>query len=324
MDIEAFTDEIGMIHNQYVRLLTDQVVENIDISDESNIADEEEQDGTTLGSSTTTRTAGCPNEDKVCKGFMIKFENQESFFKIYPFHQHCSDESSLQLKYNVSMNYDNVSKCETLVAHSTACNRLFCDPEMASAINKCCSDIEHSPQFKKIIEVGSKSDLPSQSKLEVCNYQQLQLRYRKLKDQYNDEKLQNLDLLRKHSFLNQKCTLNSRFSELICSADIPCLKTLLEVCIRKGMGMKSILGRIEDAINKRYSPKNYDDTDMEKATLVLRIGGPRLLHVLHITDGLPSVSLTYQKNIAIAPNMIAGVDSSFEDRLKNNIASYSD
>ena len=101
------------------------------------------------------------------------------------------------------------------------------------------------------------------------------------------------------------------------------LKTLLEVCIRKGMGMKSILGRIEDAINKRYSPKNYDDTDMEKATLVLRIGVPRLLHVLHITDGLPSVSLTYPKNKAIAPNMIAGVDSSFEDRLKNNIASYS-
>ena len=153
-----------MIHNQDVRLLTDQVVENIDISDESNIADEEEQAGTTLGSSTTTRTTGCPNEDKVCKGFMIKLENQESF-RIFPFHRRCSDESSLQLKYNVSMNYDNVSKCETLVAHSTACNRLRCDPEMVSDVNKCCSNIEHSPQFKKMIEVGSKSDLPSQSKL---------------------------------------------------------------------------------------------------------------------------------------------------------------
>ena len=75
-----------MIHNQDVRLLTDQVVENIDISDESNIADEEEQTGTTLGSSTTTRTTGCPNEDKVCKRIMFKFENQESFFRIYPFH----------------------------------------------------------------------------------------------------------------------------------------------------------------------------------------------------------------------------------------------
>ena len=216
------------------------------------------------------------------------------------------------------MNYDNVSKCETLVAHSTACNRLLCDPEMASDVNKCCSDIEHSSQFKKMAEVGSKSDLPGQSKLEVCNYQQLQSRYRKLKDQYNDEKLQNLNLLRKNSFLNQTCTLNSRFSELIRSADIPRLKTLLEVCIRKGMGMKSILGRIEDAINKRYLPKNYDYTDMEKATLVLRIGGPRLL-----PDRLPSVSLTYHKNKAIAPNMIAVVDSSFEDRLKNNIVSYS-
>ena len=120
------------------------------------------------------------------QGLFVKkchlFRNQESFFRIYPFHRHCSDESSLQLKYNVSMNYDNVSKCETRVAHGTACNRLLCDPEMASDVNKCCSDIEHSPQFKKMIEVGSKSDLPSQSKLEVCNYQQLQSRYRKLKD----------------------------------------------------------------------------------------------------------------------------------------------
>ena len=124
-----------------------------------------------------TRTTGCPNEDKFCKGFMIKFENQESFFKIYPFHRHCSGDSSLQLTYNVSMNYDNLSKCEMLVAHSTACNRLLCDPEMASDVNKCSSDIEHLPQFKKMIEVGSKSDLPSQSKLEVCNYQQLQSRY---------------------------------------------------------------------------------------------------------------------------------------------------
>ena len=57
MDTEAFTDEIGMIHNQDVRLLTDQVVENIDISDESNIADEEEQEGTTLGSSTTSHSS---------------------------------------------------------------------------------------------------------------------------------------------------------------------------------------------------------------------------------------------------------------------------
>ena len=174
-----------------------------------------------------------------------------------------------------------------------------------------------------MIEVGSKTDLHSKSKLEVCNCQQLQSRYRKLKDQYYDEKLQNLNLLRKNSFLKQKCTLNWRFSELISSADIPLLKTLLEVCIRKGMGMKSILGRIEDAINKRYSPENYDDTDMEKATLVLRIGGSRLLNVLHITVGLPSVSLTYPKNKVIAPNMISGVDSSFEDRLKNNSASYS-
>ena len=81
LDTEAFTDEIGMIHNEDVRLLTDQVVENIDISDGSNIADEEEQAGTTFGSSTTTVF---PNEDKVCKGFMIslKIKSHSSEFTL--------------------------------------------------------------------------------------------------------------------------------------------------------------------------------------------------------------------------------------------------
>ena len=233
---------------------TDQVVEvaNMDIDDENNIVCEEERTGPTLECSTATRDS---NEDKVCKGFTIKFESDESFFRIYPFHRHCSDESSLQLKYNVSITYDNASKCDTLVAHSTVCNRRLCDPDTVSDVNKCCSDIQHSPNFKKMLEMSSKNDLPSHSKLEMYNYQQLQSRYRTLKGQYNDEKLQRLNLLRKNNFLNQKCTLNSRFIELISSADIPRLKTLLQVCIRKGMGMKSILGRIEDAVNKRYSPK---------------------------------------------------------------------
>ena len=143
-----------------------------------------------------------------------------------------------------------------------------------------------------------------------------------MKEQFNEEKLHNLNLLGKNSLLHQKYTLNSRFNELIASADIPRLKGLLQVCFQKGMGMKSIIGRIEDAINKKYSPKKYGDVDWEKAILVFRIGGPRLLHLLHVTDGLSAVSSVYKKCKTLTTNMIAGVDNSFEHRLQHNMGSF--
>ena len=138
--------------------------------------------------------------------------------------------------------------------------------------------------------MSCEEDSHSHNKLETLNYQQLQKKYRALKGQFNEEKLQNLNLVRRNSVLNQKITMSIRFIEVIPSSDIPRLKVLLQVCLKKGMGMRSIIGRIEDAINKTYTPKKYGDVDWDKALLVLRIGSPRLLHALHITDCLPVVS----------------------------------
>ena len=256
---------------------------------------------------------------KLCKGFIIQYNNdQESFYRIYPFHRHSSEDPSLQLNHHISISYDEVSHNETLVIHSSSCTRALDDPTTES--NKCCLDIEHPQQFKKMLEMSSESTLHSKCKLDTLNYQQLQIKYRNLEEQFNEEKLHNLNLLRKNSLLHQKYTLNSMFNELIASAEIPRLKVLLQVCFQRGMGMKSIIGRIEDAINKKYSPKKYGDVDWEKAILVLRIGGPRLLHLLHVTDGLLVVSSVYKKCKTLTTNMVAGVDSSFEHR--HNMGSF--
>ena len=72
---------------------------------------------------------------------------------------------------------------------------------------------------------------------------------------------------------------------MIASSDIPGLHLLLQVSSKKGMGLGSIIGRIEDAFNNKYNHKKYGEVDWDKALLALHIGGPRLLHVLYITDG---------------------------------------
>ena len=51
----------------------------------------------------------------------------------------------------------------------------------------------------------------------------------------------------------QHQTLNTRPRELISSADIPRLGTLLQVCHNKGMGIQSIIGKINDALWRGWS-----------------------------------------------------------------------
>ena len=88
-------------------------------------------------------------EVKLCKGFTILLENQESFFRIYPFHWHASEDPNLQLKYCVNIHSDTVTKQHSLVAHTSVCSGVLEDTSVE--VNKCCSDIEHSQLFKKCL-----------------------------------------------------------------------------------------------------------------------------------------------------------------------------
>ena len=49
------------------------------------------------------------------------------------------------------------------------------------------------------------------------------------------------------------------------------------------------------AMNGMYKAQGYGEKDYDLATFVLIAGGPRLLHVLHQTSGLPSLSTAYRE-----------------------------
>lgn len=58
--------------------------------------------------------------------------------------------------------------------------------------------------------------------------------------------------------------------------------------------MNYIVDKLNKAITGVYKPKGYDKFDYDIRTIVLLTGGPRLLHVLHQTSGLPSLSTAYR------------------------------
>lgn len=150
-----------------------------------------------------------------------------------------------------------------------------------------CVQVINTKAFKSMLKLSADMSISPTTPIEMLTYDQLQVNYRELKGKLNKEKLENLNLVRRNITANKRATLNDCFMNLISCNDVPRLHILLQVCIKKVMGMRSIIGRLDDAINMKYKPKKYGEEDWDKALLVLRIGGLRLLHLLHVTNGYP-------------------------------------
>ena len=153
----------------------------------------------------------------------------------------------------------------------------------------------------------------------MLSFDQLKEKFRDMRKKAEIDKLDTLNLLRKNKTLTKQATLNERFRELITGSDVPRLGMLLQLCSKNGMGLHSIIGRIGDAINMKYRLRKYGENEWDIATLVLRIGGPKLLHILHQTHGLPATDSTRRHSNKVK-DFAAAVDISFEERIKKNIA----
>lgn len=146
--------------------------------------------------------------------------------------------------------------------------------------------------LRKLIEVGD-SETPAETmKLDMLSFDLLKKKCRDLLAKIQKDKLNTLNLLRQNQTLTKQTTLNNRFINLVTDADIPRLGLLLKVFKQNGMGMSSIISRIGDAISKKYCFKKYGETDWDIATLVLRIGGPKLGFILNKTHRLPAPDTT--------------------------------
>ena len=228
-----------------------------------------------------------------CLGKEI-FDNEDEsklFYRVYPFHRHLSDQKNYQLLYRLNLIYDSLLKKDKVVVHNNFCDGYIHFAEDGNC-NKMCSDVVESRQFKDMI-LHSLNEHPDPNlPLEMLNYNQIINKYRNLKERLNDEKLKSLNASRRIDVACTRASLNDRFIEVLSSNHIPRLHILIQICQKKGYGLRSVIGRIEDAINGKYKPKKYGEVDWEKALLALRIGGPKLLNILHVLDGYPGLRST--------------------------------
>jgi hypothetical protein len=96
------------------------------------------------------------------------------------------------------------------------------------------------------------------------------------------------DARRKCANLTKKMSLTKQIFTLLATQDVPRLQQLLALCFRQGWGMQGILLKIGAAAQGLYKAAQYSKTDVDVATLVLRLGGRKLLFTLSKTHGLCS------------------------------------
>jgi hypothetical protein len=142
-------------------------------------------------------------------------------------------------------------------------------------------------------------------------------------DNFTKFKLDSLNLMRKIAVLESRLSTYKRFRLLITNNDIPRIQQLMQACIRQGNGMNYICEKIKKASEGVYRPEGYNENYFDLATLVLRIGGPRLLYVFNQQNMLPCASYMY-KILKTDLSLVYTYSNFSENKLaiKNNINEF--
>ena len=111
--------------------------------------------------------------------------------------------------------------------------------------------------------------------------------------------------LRKISSLTKQVSLLKRLVALLEKHDVPKLRQVLAVALRNGCSMGVVIDRIQQVIAGTYRPRG-DNTDeqFDQVTLIIRLGGPKLLFALQGPLGLPSKSEWYRQHFAKIPQLV--------------------
>ena len=149
--------------------------------------------------------------------------------------------------------------------------------EILRFIKKDCSIITESRRITK----------------EYLNYEQIVQLLQEKEKKIKELTLKGLNDQRKIKYFSQCLQIHERILLCLKTNDIPRLHQIFEVCFNNNRSIGFLLGRLNDAIDKHYSPY-YSKDDKDLALLVLKFGGPSLLEILHSAKGFLGISTSYR------------------------------
>lgn len=187
-------------------------------------------------------------------------------------------------------------------------------------INEACENLRYSTKLKQVIDRSRKTieDLS----LIKCNntflsHSQLSQKAKKMREEKEEYRLKLLRVTFKYSKLCSTLSLHERFLVSIAENNVPRLQQLVKVALKNNRKMPYILSKVMAVIEGIYTPNpSQDDKDM--AFLVLKFGGPSLLHILYKAGILPHESTAYRM-ARKCPPIVSSVKSSAGECFENNV-----
>ena len=176
---------------------------------------------------------------------------------------------------------------------SDSCSLVVDEPEGS------CESCQMLPYTKAVQKIENRAHSADKHvHFRFLSYSQLQERIEKLKAERSELWLTSLNQAQKLSRIAMSLEAYKQLILCLSENDVPRLRQLFSVALRSGRSIHYIIDEIHDAIMGLYAARGYTEKDIDLGCLILRIGGPRLLHALRQVHGLPSFSFLYQKKIS--------------------------
>lgn len=166
--------------------------------------------------------------------------------------------------------------------------------------NVSCINLQYNQRLANLFDVSLESK--SHTNYQCLGYNSLVKKLHSYATSASFQRLSNFNLQRENIMLRNRIDLYERFKLLIANNDIKRLRVVVGNCLTHGYGLKTIIQKMSLTINKNYCAKKWDDNELDLSVLVLRIGGPALLHAFNQLSMLPTSSVIYKVIYANCPS----------------------
>jgi hypothetical protein len=191
--------------------------------------------------------------NKICNGFSTEFE--ETIFTYFPF--------QLFQYHDFNFTFEH-GKFHSKICYESG---YFCEND--KTVNEECLNLKYDVKFQKILD--RMETISKFTNHQYMNYNQLidKISHYVMK---NDE--MRLNCLNKDFMLisyRNKIGLYQRFNNLLANSDVERLKQLMTVCLKKKMGIRSIINKFISAANDLYRPKQWNQNDVDLGIIFLAV-----------------------------------------------------
>ena len=121
----------------------------------------------------------------------------------------------------------------------------------------------------------------------------MKLRLKNKENSYKKLQLKNLNTERSRLRLIKRVDIFDRILLALSTSSVPRVCTIVRRCMDAHRSAAFVLQKIEDAIAEKYNP-NYTKEGKQIPQLVLKLGGPGRLEILHKSRGFPVCSTAYR------------------------------